>query len=67
MKRRISKNSITSRWIINNLGVLLLILLIILASLIFGVQNYYYLHGIQIGDFSFDCFYGRVLVDGLDM
>lgn len=42
MKRRISKNSITSRWIINNLGVLLLILLIILASLIFGVQNYYY-------------------------
>ena len=37
-----AKKSITKRWLINNLGVVLMILLIIEMVFIYVVQNYYY-------------------------
>lgn len=37
-----AKKSITKRWLINNLGVVLMILLIIEMVFIYAVQNYYY-------------------------
>ena len=37
-----AKKSITRRWITNNLGVIVLILLVIELALIYAVQNYYY-------------------------
>ena len=37
-----AKKSITRRWILNNLGVIVLILLAIELSLIYGVQSYFY-------------------------
>lgn len=37
-----AKKSITRRWIFNNLGVIVLILLVIELALIYGVQSYFY-------------------------
>ena len=36
------KKSITKRWLLNNLGVVLMILLVIEMTLIYTIQNYYY-------------------------
>lgn len=37
-----AKSSITKRWVINNLGVVLLILLVIELGFVYAIQNYYY-------------------------
>ena len=36
------KRTITRRWIVNNLGVLTLVLMVVVSCLIFALQNYYY-------------------------
>jgi signal transduction histidine kinase len=36
------KQSITKRWVLNNIGVILMILLVIELILIYSIQNYYY-------------------------
>ena len=37
-----AKKSITKRWIFNNLGVVVLALLVIDMAIIYGIQNYFY-------------------------
>lgn len=37
-----AKKSITKRWIINNLGVIILALLVIAMAIIYAIQNYFY-------------------------
>lgn len=37
-----AKKSITKRWIINNLGVMILALLVIAMAIIYAVQSYFY-------------------------
>ena len=37
-----AKKSITKRWIINNLGVVVLALLIISMAIVYAIQNYFY-------------------------
>lgn len=43
MRHKVAKESIIYRWLFNNLGILILILLVIATILIYAVQNYYYL------------------------
>ena len=40
--KKVGKQSITMRWLINSLGVIFIILLVIEISLIAVVKNYYY-------------------------
>jgi len=43
LKRKVAKESIIYRWFFNNLGIVILILLVIATILIYTVQNYFYL------------------------
>ena len=37
-----AKKSITKRWIVNNLGVIILALLVIAMAIIYAIQSYFY-------------------------
>ena len=37
-----AKKSITKRWIVNNLGVVVLALLVIDMAIVYAIQNYFY-------------------------
>ncbi len=42
MKNKVRKKSITKRWLVNNLGIILMIMLVIETIFIYAIQNSYY-------------------------